>query len=244
LIEMAAVNKTPVRYDEIADFYEGFAPDSYDDSVAVALLRLVGDVSGMQVLDLACGHGRMARELARRGGRVVGVDLSGALLEKARGREDAEPLGITYLQEDAASREALEGRVFDAVVCHFGMSDIDNLDGVVATVGRVLKQGGFFAFSIVHPCFPGWEAKGASPSWQPGSGYYDEEWWLSDGPPGGVRTKVGANHRMLSTYINTLARNGLVLEEMVESQPPAEWMEVAPKMGPVPVYFVARCRKG
>ena len=240
---MAAVNGTPARYDEFADFYEGFALDEYDDPVASALLRLVGDVSGMRVLDLACGHGRMSRELARRGARVVGVDLSGALLEKAREREEAESLGIAYLHENAASSDALDGRVFDAVVCHFGLSDIDDLEGVLATVARVLRPGAFFAFSIVHPCFPGWEAKGANPSWQPGSGYYDEKWWLSDGPPGGVRTKVGANHRMLSTYINTLSRNELMLEELAEPQPTADWLEVAPVVGPVPVYFVARCRR-
>src|SRR4051794_37891280 len=165
---MVAVNGTTARYDDIADFYEGFAPDTYDDPVAIALLGLAGDVSGMEVLDLACGHGRMARELARRGGHVVGGDISGGLLDKAREREKAEPLRITYLHEDAASRDALEGRVFDAVVCHFGMSDIDDLEGAVKTVGRVLKPGGFFVFSIVHPCFPGWEAKGANPSWPRG----------------------------------------------------------------------------
>jgi len=32
----------------------------------VALLRLIGDVAGRRVLDLACGHGRLSRELARR----------------------------------------------------------------------------------------------------------------------------------------------------------------------------------
>jgi SAM-dependent methyltransferase len=134
--------------------------------------------------------------------------------------------------------------MFDLVVCHFGMSDIDDLDGVMATVARVLEKGGRFVFSIVHPCFPGWEGTGRNPSWEPGRGYFVEGWWRSDGTPAGVRTRVGANHRMMSTYINTLVRYGLAIEELAEPKPPEEWMEVAPVVGAVPVYLVVGCRKG
>ena len=239
----AAANGTPARYDEVADFYEAFAPDAYDDLPTAALLDLLGTVSDLRLLDLACGHGRLARELARRGAQVTGVDLSAALLAKARAREEAAPLGIAYVHADVASPATLANSVFDGVACHFGLSDIDDLAGAVATVARVVAPGGFFAFSILHPCFPGWASQGASPSWQPGQGYFAEGWWVAAGPPGGVRPRVGANHRMLSTYLNTLARNGLVIEEMAEPQPSADWIAEAPSGGPVPVYLVARCRK-
>lgn len=100
---------------------------------------------------------------------------------------------------------------------------------------------GVFAFSLLHPCFPGWEAKQVNPSWRPGRGYYEEGWWRADGPVHGLRPKVGANHRMLSTYLNTLARHGLVVEEVAEPLPEPEWTDVAPSTGPVPVYLVVRC---
>jgi SAM-dependent methyltransferase len=231
------------RYDQVADFYEGFAPDVYADPQMVALLRLIGDVSGMRLLDLACGHGRLARELARRRAQVVGIDISSALLDKARAREHENPLGIAYVHADAASPEALAGELFDGVTCSFGLSDVDDLDGAVATVARVLGAGGFFAFSIVHPCFPGSAANGANPSWPRGRGYYDEGWWRADGPPHGLRPKVGANHRMLSTYLNTLARAGLVVEEIAEPAPPPEWAQRASGEDAVPIYLVARCRR-
>ncbi len=239
----APVTTRSARYDAVADFYEQFAPDVYEDPPMIALLRLTGDVSGLCLLDLACGHGRLARELARRGGDVVGLDISSALLDKARAHEKASPMGIVYVHADAASPEALKGEVFNGVVCSFAVSDIDDLDGALASVARVLRPGGFFAFSMLHPCFPGWESKQANPSWPPGRGYYDERWWLADGPPDGLRPKVGANHRMLSTYLNTLARNGLVVEEVSEPAPPPEWTNEAPSTGPVPVYLAARCRK-
>ncbi|MBF6614094.1 MAG: class I SAM-dependent methyltransferase [Chloroflexi bacterium] len=237
------MNGKTARYDEFADFYEAFAPDLYDDPVSGALLSLVGDLSGLQLLDLACGHGRMARELARRGAHVVGVDISAALLDKARGCEQVDPMGIVYLHADVTSPDTLKGEIFDGAVCSFGLSDIDDLNGAIATVARVLRPSGSFTFSILHPCFSGWEAKGASPSWPPGQGYFAEGWWRSSGPAGGVRTKVGANHRMISTYLNTLAHYGLMIEEVAEPKPPQEWLDVAPSMGPVPIYLIVRCRK-
>jgi 2-polyprenyl-3-methyl-5-hydroxy-6-metoxy-1,4-benzoquinol methylase len=83
----------PARYDAVADFYiSGF--DSTDDSVSVALVDLTGPVAGLRVLDVACGHGRITRELARRGADVVGIDISGNLIRKASETEQNEPLGI------------------------------------------------------------------------------------------------------------------------------------------------------
>src|SRR5581483_5735797 len=237
-------NMPSARYDAVADFYEDFAQDRYDDPPMVALLRLLGDVSDLRVLDIACGHGRLTRELARRGAHVVGIDISSALLDKARTRERAKPMGIGYVHGDVASPEALEGKVFDAVACCFGLSDIDNLDGAIATVARVLRVDGFFAFSILHPCFPGSPANHADRRWALGRGYSHERWWRAEGPPHGIRPRVGANHRMLSTYLNTLVRHGLAIEEIAEPEPPSEWVRVASGDDPVPIYLVARCRRG
>ena len=205
------MEQTLARYDTIANFYEDFASEPPTSPVDLALLDLVGDVTGLRLLDLACGHGRFARELARRGAAVVGIDLSAALIAKARAAEDAEPLGVTYVHADAAAAHALAGELFDGVVCGFGLSDIDDLDGALATVARVLHSGGAFTFSLLHPCFPGWGANRNS-SWPPG-GYYQEGWWLLEGaPPHFLRAKVGANHRMLSTYLNAFTHHSLSIE--------------------------------
>jgi SAM-dependent methyltransferase len=230
----------PARYDEVVEFYTEFAPDVYDDPPMAALLQLIGDVTSLQLLDLACGHGRLSRELARRGARVVGVDISAALLGVARAHELKQPLHVSYIQADGSSA-ALEGTIFGGVTCSFGLSDIDDLDGAIATVTRVLRPGGFFAFSLLHPCFPGWEAQGAAPSWSPERGYYAEGWWRPSSPAHGLRPRVGANHRMLSSYLNTFARHQLVMEQMVEPPPPSDWLTEPPPNGPVPIYLVGRC---
>src|SRR5262245_53529965 len=66
------------------------------------LLRLVGDLSGKSVIDLACGEGYYTRELRRMGAaRVVGVDLSQEMISLAKAEETQSPLGIEYCVGDA-----------------------------------------------------------------------------------------------------------------------------------------------
>jgi 2-polyprenyl-3-methyl-5-hydroxy-6-metoxy-1,4-benzoquinol methylase len=227
------------RYDEIADFYSEAVGDEVGDSVAACLFKLVGEVSGLRVLDLACGQGPVSRKLARRGACVVAVDISNELLTKARAAEDADRLDIDYIEIDATSPEALGGEAFDLVVSHFGLSDIDDLGGTLATATRLLREKGSFVFSILHPCFPGW-GDDAPSSWSPEGGYYSEGWWLASNS--GFRGKVGANHRTLSTYLNTLIEHGPEIEHAAEPEPIGEWAQSKPGPTP-PVYLVLRCKK-
>jgi SAM-dependent methyltransferase len=233
---------TGSRYDAVADFYEASFSD-LTDPVMLALLDNLGPPAGLRLLDIACGHGRVTRELARHGATVTGVDLSRALLDKAEAVEAAEPLGVQYVHGDAASVAGLHDAAFDAVVCNFGLSDIDNLDGALATVHRALRPGGSFVFSILHPCFPGTATM--SGSWPSTGRYYDEGYWLADGAASSLRRQVGANHRTLSTYLNTLNRHGLRLTELSEPAPPFEWTTNDRRDSVrFPVFLVARCGKG
>jgi SAM-dependent methyltransferase len=232
----------PVRYDNaIVDVYAAMMGDAVSDPATAALLDLLGDVSGSSVLDVPCGEGRVARELARRGGRVVGVDLSGAMLQRARAFERQQSLGITYIEANGTQPDALAGMSFERVVCNFGLSDIDDLDGILATMTRVLDRDGVLVYSILHPCFPGWgpALPGDSP---PGRGYFTECWWATaDGPATDPRHAVGTNHRTLSTYFNAFVRAGLALEAVSEPEPGPEWQ--MPEADPVPIFLAARYRK-
>jgi 2-polyprenyl-3-methyl-5-hydroxy-6-metoxy-1,4-benzoquinol methylase len=228
------------RYDAIGDFYAEHFSGDFADPTTWALLDLAGRLIDRQVLDLGCGHGHLAREMARRGARVVGVDLSGALLERARSAEEREPLGIRYVQADAASQAALAGQAFDLVVANFSLTDIDDLVGTVATIARVLDPAGILVMSILHPCFAG--GGEVSASWSPAATYRDEGWWRS--PPehakSTLRQQVGANHRMLSTYLNALSDVGLQLERAIEPAPAASWLENRSEASAGPVFLVAR----
>jgi 2-polyprenyl-3-methyl-5-hydroxy-6-metoxy-1,4-benzoquinol methylase len=227
------------RYDAVADFYvSGF--DSVGDPASVALLELLGPVAGLRVLDVACGHGRITRELARRGAGVTGIDLSAALISKARQTEQDEPLGIGYLQADVAAPGALGEREFDLATCNFGLSDIDDLNAAIAAVGGALRPAGAFVFSILHPCFAG--GKDISGSWPATGSYYGEGHWTAQDERSTLRRQVGANHRMLSTYLGTLRRHGLWLDQLAEPLPPADW-DPAHDADRKPVFLVARTVK-
>jgi 2-polyprenyl-3-methyl-5-hydroxy-6-metoxy-1,4-benzoquinol methylase len=227
------------RYDAVAEFYvDGWV--SADDSVAQTLLELLGPLAGRRVLDVACGHGRITRELARRGAEVTGVDISGALITKAEQDERDQPLGIGYLHADVTAPGVLGEAAFDAAACSFGLSDIDDLDEAIAAVSAALRPGGCFAFSILHPAFPG--GKDISGSWPTDGTYYGEGHWTAREALSTLRRQVGANHRMLSTYLNTLRRHGLWLDQTAEPPPNPGW-DQAHDADRKPVFLVARCRK-
>lgn len=231
---------TIARYDGVADYYASGWGEDLTDPVTVSLFDLVGDVAGQRVLDVACGHGRISRGLARKGASVVGVDVSAAMLAKAEEFEHQEPLGIRYLRSDAADPELLPGNEYDAAVCSMGLSDIDNLDGTLANLRRLLRPGGTFAFCILHPCFPGIE--GVSGAWPSDGSYYDERYWQADGALSTLRQQVGANHRTLSTYLNTLHHHGFTLTRTAEPQPRIDPDSPRSPMARFPVFLVATFR--
>lgn len=227
------------RYDEVADFYQAGFSETDGDPVVPTLLDLLGDPRDSRILDVACGHGRVCRLLAGLGAQVTGLDLSAALIGRAQAAEDSQPRGISYLHADVTDGDWLAGPPFDSAVCNFGLSDIDDLDGALASVYLATRPGGRFVFSILHPCFGG--GRDVSGAWPADGSYYDERWWRPDGALSSLRRQVGANHRMLSTYFNALRRHGLPVDEIAEPGPTEDWAAARPDCRSQPLYLVARC---
>lgn len=107
---MAERQAEKARYDLMPDFYFDAVGTELGDPTAMTLVDLLGDVRGMRILDLACGHGRITRELARRGARVTGIDISVALLGRALSAEAQEPLGIIYVKDTSRRIRRWPGR--------------------------------------------------------------------------------------------------------------------------------------
>jgi hypothetical protein len=126
------------------------------------------------------------------------------------------------------------------VACNFGLSDIDDLDAAITAISGALRPRGYFAFSILHPCFAG--GKDISGSWPATGSYYDERRWTAQDAHSTLRRQVGANHRMLSTYLGTLRRHGLWLDQLAEPLPDPDW-DQAHDADRKPVFLVARSVK-
>jgi 2-polyprenyl-3-methyl-5-hydroxy-6-metoxy-1,4-benzoquinol methylase len=218
------------RYDSYAGWYDAWVADPDADFVASSLLRLAGDRTGQRILDLGCGQGRIARKLVEAGNEVVGVDLSEELLAIAKA---AGPAEITYIHADVCSVDWWNGSPFDGVISSMALMDIDDLRGALATAAATVRAGGWFAWSIIHPAFPG--IGEIRPSWPGDGSYFDERWWNTGGA--GVRGRVGSNHRTLSTYLNASIAAGFALEAVEE--PP--W--TSPTGAPMPFFFVSRWQR-
>lgn len=123
------------------------------------LLRLLGEVRGLDVLDAGCGTGYLSRQLARRGARVVGVDASEAMVAIAEGHAkaltEAEPKAAPTHHVDDATRLATVADVsVDRVASNYVLMDLADLDGACTAIARVLRPGGRAVVIVSHPCFP------------------------------------------------------------------------------------------
>jgi ubiquinone/menaquinone biosynthesis C-methylase UbiE len=239
------VNQAP--YDDIAEWYDRYLRENpiYQDVVLPTLLELVGEVQGQAICDLACGQGWIARELARRGARVTGVDVAEQLLALARRYEAQEPLGIEYVQDDAQHARTLANASFDGATCVLALMNIPDLPAVFHTARRLLQPGGWLVFAITHPCFEtphaGWMTTDEGTLVRTVAGYVDERFWTSRNP-GGVRGRVGEYHRMLSTYLNTLIAAGFALEQLREPAASGRRAEQVPDEREVPSLLFVRAR--
>jgi len=102
---------------------------------------------GDRVLDSCCGTGDLAVEAERRGGRVVGLDFSERMLERARRKSGT----IEWVQGDALALPFGDGE-FDVVTCGFGVRNLADLEGGLREAARVLRPGGKIAvLEITRP---------------------------------------------------------------------------------------------
>ena len=220
----------------------GTEGDFYDKHMIIpSMLRLLGDVSGADLLDLGCGTGVFARELASRGAKVIGVDLTEGMLAKAIELEQAQPLGIDYRQGDAADVGEFGDASFDVVTCNMALMNIRNYIGAIGHAYRVLKPGGRFAVSIMHPCFQmptsGWEKDTQPDPDSPTGRHWRVDHYFER------RNMEGYAHRTLGDYFQAMLAAGFSIIGVEEPEP---WPKLAmrhPDSVRVAGYLVLSCRK-
>src|SRR5215469_12614549 len=135
------------NYDPIAEQYKRSKLQPWRAHVeAFTLIKLVGDLAGKAVVDVACGEGFYTRILRQQGAaKVTGVDLSPKMIELARKNEAQQPLGIEYVVGDG--RDMNFEPVYDLAVAAYFLNyahDRAELGAMCNGVARCLKPGGRF----------------------------------------------------------------------------------------------------
>ena len=119
------------------------------DSIEHCVMRL-NPQPGERILDLSTGTGWTSRVVARRGARVVGVDIAADLLDAARAKAESEDLPIEYQLGDAENLP-FEDAAFDAVVSTVGIMFASRPDAAAAELARVCRKGGRIALTTWTP---------------------------------------------------------------------------------------------
>lgn len=245
-------------WEALASWYDEKQGDSGDlwhrTLIDPPLLTVIGDPRGKTVLDVACGNGYIARKLARDGARVVGIDASAPVIERARAREIREPLGIVYHVADAGNLSMLSDATFDLVVCNMALMDIEDAEAAIREVARVLVGGGRFVASLSHPCFD----QGPSSTWLIERFFRTTNVWrkiaryrhpFADETPWGIEDRTAATigyHRPMSWYARVLRDAGFLIRSLEEPEPTKEFIEGSPQ-GPyvveIPLHLVIEAVK-
>ena len=211
----------------IEGFTDGADPEYTEQILPLAARELLG---ARRILDVGCGDGQMCRLAQNLDGveLVVGVDPTWNQITVASTR-----VGATGFAAAFADELPFPDNSFDAVVACLVFEHIDEVDEAIAEVARVLAPGGRFCFFLNHPLLQ-----------TPDSGWIDdqvmeppEQYWRIGPYLVEAETieevELGVHirfiHRPLSRYVNALAANGLLIEQMVEPSPPAGFLALAPE---------------
>jgi ubiquinone/menaquinone biosynthesis C-methylase UbiE len=225
-----------------------------------AFFEMLPEVSGLSGLEIGCGEGHNTRLLAKRGARVTAIDISRVFVQYAQQAEEQDPLGIDYKIASAVELPFGDA-TFDFAVGFMSLMDIPETDRVIAEVHRVLNPGGFFQFSIEHPCFATPHRRNLRN--QEGLTYAIEvgdyfrnlqgeiaEWIFGAAPPAvkkGVRRfKTPRFTRTIGQWLNLLLNTGFVLERIEEPRPNDKDVQACPDLqdAQVVAYFLhIRARK-
>jgi len=190
-------------------------------------------------LEVGCGEGRVTRDLAARGHRVVSVDGSPTLLRYAL---EADPAG-RYVLADASTLPVGDGRV-DLAVAYNSLMDFDDMPRAVVEVARVLEPGAVFCICVTHPMFDagGFEGDTGDAPYVVRGRYFGtrrfEQTIVKNGRSMGFK---GWSHS-LERYFSALCSAGFVVDALREP-PPAPGADDYERWSRIPMFLHVRAVK-
>ena len=199
--------------------------DTYHEKVVYPnLLRVIGEVKGLHVLDLACGQGQFSQLLASNDAYVTGVDIGKELITIAEKNNLDHKFKLHYFTSPSHDLYMVKDKTQDIVLCVLALQNIEQLQDTCKEVSRVLKDTGRFICVLNHPSFRNPTHTHWSYDEREGKQYRRVEEYLSeskvkiDMTPGSNTNKkfTVSFHRPLQVYIKALAKYHFAVTRLEE----------------------------
>jgi len=232
-----AVNSWNEAAQEFTSFFAEDEEFYHKYLINPSLLELIGRIEGKTILDLACGEGHLARNLAKltKGNiKVFGVDASANMVNIAAEKSQAFSRCLTFRQADAGDLIEFQTDFFDIAICNMALMDIKDYVQVIGEVARTLKAKGDFIFSILHPCFMTPQSEWIKDKndnvigWRVRDYYARLVWkWTIKSK---MKSETYCFHRTLEDYFRALSKSGFVVTDIREPVPGQELIEMKPRL--------------
>jgi ubiquinone/menaquinone biosynthesis C-methylase UbiE len=175
------------------------------------MIRLAGDVAGLEILDAGCGSGPLTEALRAKDAVVSGFDLSPAMVELARERLGAD---ADVRVADLGAPLPYPDERFDLVAASLSLHYVEDWASALAELRRVLKPGGRLLVSIIHPTV---YAVG-----YPEADYFALTQYSEDYDYGDETVWMTYWHRPLQDVINAFIDAGFRIKQVTEPPPAAD----------------------
>ena len=177
-------------------------------------IHALGDVDGLDALELGCGAAQFGIRVAMRGARVTGLDFSANQLAAAPANMASAGVTFPLVLGDAEDVPFADGS-FDLVFCDHGAMGFTDPTRTVPEVARVLRAGGRFVFCGTTPfIFVTWPMVDGPPGRTLERSYFDSRrmLWNEDDPSFEYQMPYGE-------WIRLFRANGFVIEDLIELRP-------------------------
>jgi SAM-dependent methyltransferase len=183
------------------------------------LKKMLPDFNQKNVLDLGCGFGWHCRYAVENGAKAVtGIDISDKMLNEAKNKTETEK--IKYLCMPIEDIDFPDNS-FDIVISSLAFHYIRSFEDIAHKISRCLVTGGSFVFSVEHPVFTAQGRQDWSYDPQGNRLHWPVDQYFIEGKREAVflGEEVIKYHKTLTTYINSLIKEGFEITGLIEPQP-------------------------